>query len=80
MRIRVKIILKYGDKWMAESLYRACLQEYVMDKKAGVKATIGDGNLLLLFKVNKPSKIAERIRHVLNLLHMAERAAKLVRA
>lgn len=76
--IRVKIILKYEDRWMAESLYRACLQEAVSEPRSGVRARVDGNRLLVFFKSSNPSKIAERIRRFLSLLNMAEQAARLL--
>jgi tRNA threonylcarbamoyladenosine modification (KEOPS) complex Pcc1 subunit len=77
--IRVKLVLEYGDKLMAESLYKVCLQESVSEPKTGIRAIVKDGRLILFFKSSKPSKMAERIRSVLGLLHMAEQEAMLLK-
>lgn len=77
--IRVKLVLEYGDRLMAESLYKACLQELASETKTGVKAIIKDGHIILFLKSSKPSKMAERIRSILSLLHMAEQEAQLLR-
>lgn len=76
--IRVKLVLEYGDKWMAESLYKACLQESASEPKTGVRAMVKEGSITLFFKSSKPSKMAERIRSILSLLHMAEQEARLL--
>ncbi|MGC8831987.1 MAG: hypothetical protein ACP5PQ_05355 [Thermoproteota archaeon] len=76
--IRVKLVLEYGDRLMAESLYKACLQESASEPKTGVKAMVKDGRLILFFKSSKPSKVAERIRSILSLLYMAEQEVQLL--
>ncbi|MEM2929486.1 MAG: hypothetical protein QW797_01265 [Thermoproteota archaeon] len=76
--ITVKIILKYEDRRMAESLYWACLQEAVSEPRSGVRARIEGNKLLIFFKSSNPSKMAERIRRTLSLLNMAEKAARLL--
>jgi|YelNatPaOPRAMG01_1025707.scaffolds.fasta_scaffold169040_1 tRNA threonylcarbamoyladenosine modification (KEOPS) complex Pcc1 subunit len=76
--IRVKIVLKYGDEWTAESLYLTCLKEVVSEPRSGVRARVDGNRLLVLFKSTSPSKMAERIRRILGLLNMAEQAALLL--
>lgn len=77
--IRVKLVLEYGDRLIAESLYKACLQEPASEPKTGVRAMVKDGRIILFFKASKPSKMAERIRSILSLLNMAEQEAQLLK-
>lgn len=78
--IKVKLILKYEDKWMPNAIYRACLQEVVSEPRSGVNAKAVDNKLLLLFKGNKPSKVAERLRNILGLINLMERSIALLEA
>ncbi|MBO3842147.1 MAG: hypothetical protein FGF48_07000 [Candidatus Brockarchaeota archaeon] len=70
--IRVKIILKYVDQRVAESLFLACLQEAVSEPKSGVRARVDGNRLLLFFEGSSPSKTSERIRSILSLLNTAQ--------
>lgn len=76
--IKVKLILKYGDKWMPHAIYRACLQEAVSEPGSGINAKIIDNKLLLILKGSKPSKVAERLRNILGLINLMERSMALL--
>ncbi|MGB9717606.1 MAG: hypothetical protein ACPL4E_04095 [Thermoproteota archaeon] len=76
--IRVKIVLKYWDEKVAESLYSACLQEAASEPRSGVRARVEGKRLLLFFKSSSPSKIAERTRSILSLINMAEQAGRIL--
>jgi len=72
--IRVKLVLKYRDEWRPGAIYRACLRDAVVEPKSGVKARVIGNKILLLIKGSKSSKVAERLKNILGLIHMVEQA------
>jgi hypothetical protein len=76
--IRGKLVLKYKNDWMPEAIYKACLHELVIQPESGVRARVKGNKLLLFFKGGKPSKVAERMRNILGLIHTLEGAELLL--
>ncbi|MCS7138434.1 MAG: hypothetical protein NZ873_00030 [Crenarchaeota archaeon] len=78
--IRVKLVLKYEDEWRPKAIYESCLQEAVKEPKSMIRAKVVNSRLLLLIKGSKPSKVAERLRNILSLIHMVEQVIGVLEA
>lgn len=72
--IRIKLVLKYEDKWRPRAIYRACLRDTVIEPKSGVRARVVDERILLLIRGSKTSKVMERLKNILGLINMVEQA------
>lgn len=72
--IRVKLALKYEDEWRPRVIYDSCLRDAVGEQKSGLRVRVVSNRILLFLKGNKASKVAERLKNILGLIHMIEQA------